>query len=130
MLNLLTRQFWRPNRFCGCSNKCNRPVKLSVSAHSHIKDAIIWTLFMLQWHIKTLLNYNIIQDVERECLNQLNVCLINILYIYSVLHISFMAVVTMANLHWKSHNLFALLFTVSFQIYPYVLVYQYTHILY
>ena len=62
-------------------------------------NATIWSLFMLQWHIMTLFHSNILQDVERECLNQLNVCLINILYIYSVLHISFMAVVTMANLH-------------------------------
>ena len=54
---------------------------------------------MLQWHIMTLFHYNILQDVERECLNQLNACLINVLHIYSVLLLSFIAIVTMANLH-------------------------------
>ena len=62
-------------------------------------NATIWSLFMLQWHIMTLFHYNILQDVERECLNQLNECLINVLHIYYVLLLSFIAIVTMANLH-------------------------------
>ena len=62
-------------------------------------NATIWSLFMLQWHIMTLFHYNILQDVKRECLNQLNACLTNLLDIYSVLLVSFMAIVTMANLH-------------------------------
>ena len=83
--------------------------------YSHIKDhvnmvnATIWSLFMMQWHIMTSYHSNILQDVERECLNQLNACLINVLHIYSVLLISFIAIVTMANLHWKSRNLFGFL---------------------
>ena len=70
----------------------------------------------------TSFHYNILQDVERECLNQLKLCLINHLDIYFVLlmklclinHldiyfvllVSFMPIVTMANLHLKSPNFF------------------------
>ena len=49
----------------------------------------------MQWHIMTLCHSNVLQDVDRECLNQLNACLINLLDIKSVLLISFMTVVTM-----------------------------------
>ena len=66
-------------------------MKLPIGALSHINDyvnivnATIWSLFMMQWHIMTSYHSNILQDVERECLNQLNACLINVLHIYSVL---------------------------------------------
>ena len=58
---------------------------------------------------------NSLQDVERVFLNQL--CLINLLEsIFSVMLISFMAILKSANLHWNSRrptNLFALVITVS-----------------
>ena len=44
-------------------------------------------------------HFNILQDVERECLNQLNVCLINILDIYSVPDFQFQW--PLAFLHWQ-----------------------------
>ena len=53
--------------FCGYPNKFERPVKLPISAHSHIKDhinmvnATIWSLFMLQWHIMTIFHSNILK---------------------------------------------------------------------
>ena len=81
-------------------------MKLSLSAHSHIKDHVnmvndtILSLFMFQWlDIMTLFHFNILQDVVRECLNQLNVCIINFLDIYYVMLISFMAILILANLH-------------------------------
>ena len=89
-LNIVDRK-----RFRGLSNKCEHPLKLPISVHNHIKDyvnmvnATIWSLFMFQWHLMTLFHFNILQDVERECLIQLNVCLINLLDIYSVLLIIF-----------------------------------------
>ena len=43
-------------------------------------------MFLLQCHIiMTLFHSYILQDVERDYLNQLNACLINVLYIYYVL---------------------------------------------
>ena len=39
-------------------------------------NASIWSLFMFQWHIMTWFHFKILQDVDRECLKQLNVCLI------------------------------------------------------
>ena len=59
-------------------------------------NATIRSFIMLQWHIMTLFHSTILQDVKRECLNQLNACLVSLLFIYSVLLIS---IVTMANLH-------------------------------
>ena len=71
-------------RFRGHSNKFEHPaVKLPISSHiihSHIKDhvnMVIWSLFMFRWHIMTLFHFNSLQDVGRECLNQLSVCLIH-----------------------------------------------------
>ena len=75
----------------------------------------------------TLFHSNILHDVERECLNHLNACLINLLNIYSVLLISFMAVVTMANLHWTFHDLFALVNTVVFYFLSFVFYYHHIH---
>ena len=78
-------------------------MKLPISAHNHINDHVImvnapiWSLCLFQWHFMTQLHSNILSDVERECLNQL--CLINLLDIYSVLLMSFMAIVARANLH-------------------------------
>ena len=57
---------------------------------------------------------NILQDVERECLNQLNTSLINLLDIYSVLLIYFMATVIQWQIYIENRtDLFALVDTVS-----------------
>ena len=61
-------------------------------------NATFWSLFMFHWHvIMTLFHINILQNVERECLNHLNVCycLLICLDICYVLLISFMAILTM-----------------------------------
>ena len=66
-------------------------MKLLISAHRHIKNhvnivnATIWSLVMCQWYIMTIFHYNIEHDVEKESLNDLNMCLINILDIYYVI---------------------------------------------
>ena len=75
-------------------------MKLPIGALSHINDyvnivnATIWSLFMMQWHIMTSYHSNILQDVERECLNQLNGCVPNqsLRYFHG-------QIVTMATLH-------------------------------
>ena len=67
-------------------------MKLPISALSHIKDHVnmlnarTWSLYILQLRFMILFHLTILQDVERECLNQLNACLIiNLLNICSVL---------------------------------------------
>ena len=79
-------------------------MKLPISALSHIKDhvnmvnATTWSFYMLHSIIMIFFHSNILQDVEKECLNQLNAYLINPLDISYVLLTSFMAIVTMAKL--------------------------------
>ena len=61
-------------------------MELPISAHSHIKydvNMVKATLIMISFID------NILQDMERECLNHLNVCLMKIVDTYSVLLISF-----------------------------------------
>ena len=58
-------------------------MKGPISAHKHIKDHVnivkvtILSLFMFQWYIMTLFRSIVLQDAQRECLNLLNMCLIN-----------------------------------------------------
>ena len=88
---------------------------------SHIKDhvnmvkATTWSLFMLQLHFLILFHLTILQEVERECLNQFNVCLINLLNIWFCSAHCYNGKGTMAKLHWKTWGLFAFVITVSLQ---------------
>ena len=60
-------------------------MKLPIKDDLNMVNATIWSLLMLQWHIMTSFHSNILQDVDKEYLNQLNACLINVLDIYYIL---------------------------------------------
>ena len=50
-------------------------MKFPISYPSHVKDhvnmvnATIWSLFLFQWHIMTVFNFNILQDVKKRMFN-------------------------------------------------------------
>ena len=48
-------------RFCGYSNKFERPVKLPIKEDVNMIYASIWFLFMFQCHIMTWFHFNILK---------------------------------------------------------------------